>query len=104
MDLEKHGGSAPWEKEVEEYFSSKLSNSDVWSSISSLNEIPLKDLKHGQLVRYRGMVQDQLGPEMYGSAALLKNNVSGCQRNVTGKFKDELKLGVITFIFCTLAR
>lgn len=69
-------------------------------SISSLNESPIKDLKQGQLVRFRGMVQDQLGPEMYGSGALLKNVATGCQKNVTGKFKDELSLGVKQFFFC----
>lgn len=68
-------------------------------SISSLNESPIKDLKQGQLVRFRGMVQDQLGPEMYGSGALLKNVATGRQKNVTGKFKDELSLGVKQFFF-----
>ena len=65
-----------------------------------MNEIPLKDLRHGQLVRFRGMVQDQLGPEMYGSGALLKNTASGVQRNVSGKFKDELKIGVSKLKCC----
>lgn len=70
----------------------------MWLSVSSLNETPIKDLKQGQLIRFRGMIQDQLGPELYGSGALLKNTATGCQKSVTGKFKDELKLGVRHFL------
>lgn len=68
---------------------------DVWFSIASLNEASTKDLRQGQLVRFRGMVQDQLGPELYGSGALIKSTVTGCHKTITGKFKDELTLGVI---------
>jgi hypothetical protein len=71
-----------------------LANTEAWTSIPSLNEVSIKDLRHGQLVRFRGMFQDQLGPEMYGSGAVVKNTASGNQKNVTGKFKDELSLGV----------
>ncbi|KAI9561857.1 hypothetical protein GHT06_012819 [Daphnia sinensis] len=91
---EKHGGNSPWEKEVDDYFTSRMANAEAWVSIPSLNEVPIKDLRHGQLVRFRGMFQDQLGPEMYGSGAVIKNTASGCQKNITGKFKDELSLGL----------
>ncbi|EFX76920.1 hypothetical protein DAPPUDRAFT_305993 [Daphnia pulex] len=91
---EKHSGSSPWEKEVDDYFTSRLTNTETWTSIPSLNEVSIKDLRHGQLVRFHGMFQDQLGPEMYGSGALVKNTTSGSQKNVTGKFKDELCLGL----------
>lgn len=84
---------------MEEYFTSRLSNPSVWNSIVPLNEVPLKDVQHGQMVRFRGMVQDQLGPEMYGSSALVKDSSTGNQRMVTGKFKDELALGVGSSIF-----
>ena len=60
----------------------------------SLNESQIKDLKDGQLVRFRVMIQDQLGPEMYATGAVLKNSSSGTQRLVTGKFNDEIILGV----------
>lgn len=96
---EKHGGSSPWEKEVDDYFTSRLATPEVWISIPSLNEVPIKDLRHGQLVRFRGMFQDQLGPEMYGSGAIVKNTSSGTQKNVTGKFKDELSLGVTNLCY-----
>lgn len=43
------------------------------------------------------MVQDQFGPEMYGSSATLKNTTTGSEKNVTGKFRDELSLGVCYF-------
>lgn len=90
---EKHNGSVNWEKELQEYFVSKLCKEEVWCSIPSLNHVPVKDIQHGQLVRFRGMIQDQMGPEMYGSGALLKNATTGVQKVITGKFKDELNLG-----------
>ena len=93
-DSEKHNGSVNWEKELQEYFVSKLCKEEVWCSIPSLNHVPVKDIQHGQLVRFRGMIQDQMGPEMYGSGALLKNATTGVQKVITGKFKDELNLGV----------
>lgn len=92
--IEKNGGNATWEKEADEYFTSRLNSPESWNSITSLNEVPLKDIRPGQLVRFRCMVQDQLGPEMYGSNALLKNTATGVEKTVTGKFKDELSLGV----------
>lgn len=41
------------------------------------------------------MIQDQMGPEMYGSGALVKNTKTGTHKVVAGKFKDELNLEVI---------
>ena len=90
--LEKHNGNAAWATEAEKYFSSRLSSS--WSSILSLNASQIKDLKNGQLVRFRTMIQDQLGPEMYASGAVLKNTNTGTQRLVVGKYMDEITLGV----------
>ena len=60
----------------------------------SINEAPIKDIRHGQLVRFRGMIQDQLGLEMFGSAAILKNLLTGNQRTVSGKYQDELSFSV----------
>ena len=60
----------------------------------SINEAPIKDIRPGQLVRFRGMIQDQLGLEMFGSAAVLKNQVTGNQRTVSGKYQDELSFSV----------
>lgn len=37
-----------------------------------------------------------MGLELYGSGALVKDSVSNTQKMVTGKFKDELALGVIS--------
>jgi len=88
---EKHNGNVAWAEEAEKYFTSRLSSS--WNSIVSLNESQIKDLKDGQLVRFRVMIQDQLGPEMYATGAVLKNSSSGTQRLVTGKFNDEIILG-----------
>ncbi len=96
--LERHNGNNTWEKEAEDYFVSRLANSAVWSSIPSLNEVAIKDVQQGQLVRFRGMIQDQMGLELYGSGALVKDSVSNTQKMVTGKFKDELALGVSKLI------
>jgi len=40
------------------------------------------------------MIQDQLGPEMYASGAVLKNTTTGIQRLVAGKYMDEIALEV----------
>ena len=83
---------------MQDYFVSRLAKDEAWSSIPSLNHVSVKDIQHGQLVRFRGMIQDQMGPEMYGTGALLKNNLTGTQKIITGKFKDELSLGVSKFL------
>lgn len=54
---DKHNGSNTWETELQDYFVSRLSNHEVWTSIPSLNEVPVKDINHGQLVRFRGKIQ-----------------------------------------------
>lgn len=100
----KQNGSSEYEKEVEQYFTSKLSSTSAWNSIVSLNEVPLKDVKHGQLVRFRGMIQDQLGLEMYSSGAVIKNSKNGTQNIVTGKYQDELAMGVRSIHFLNIGR
>jgi Mini-chromosome maintenance replisome factor len=103
---EKHSGNNEWKKEVETYFTSRLSNPATWNSIVSINEAPIKEIRHGQLVRFRGMIQDQLGLEMFGSTAVLKNQITGNQRTVTGKYQDELSFSVSFIwnsIFCLKA-
>ena len=98
--LEKYKGNATWVTEVEKYFSSRLSSS--WNSIPSLNATQIKDLKNGQLVRFRAMIQDQLGPEMYASGAELRNTATGTQRLVVGKYMDEIPLEVNSCLFFNL--
>lgn len=93
LEPDKHSGNNLWEQEVDDYFKSRLSDRETWSLVKSVNEVPLSDVRNGQLVRFRCMIQDQLGTEMYSSRILLKN-AAGEQRSVTGKFRDEMPLQV----------
>jgi hypothetical protein len=43
-------------KEVSNFFRDKVEPSK-WSTIPSLNDVPLDDLYDGQIVRFRGMIQ-----------------------------------------------
>lgn len=90
---EKHGGNQSWEQEADEYFKARLSDREVWNAIRSVNEVPLTNLKDGQLVRFRCMIQDQFGTEMYSSRVVLKNTL-GQTKTVTGKYRDEMPLQV----------
>ena len=90
---DKHAGEESWQKEIEAHFDS-LKNPSLRNSILSLNQVQIKDVRDHGLVRFRAMVQDQLGPELFSAKALLKNVSSGDQRSVTGKYQDELLLGV----------
>ena len=40
------------------------------------------------------MIQDQLGLEMFGAVAVVKNSVTGVEKSVPGKYHDELTLAV----------
>lgn len=94
---EKHGGNQSWEQEADEYFKARLTDPEIWNSVKSVNHLPLTNLRNGQLVRFRCMIQDQFGTEMYSSRILLKNS-NGVQRTVTGKFRDETPLLVKSFL------
>jgi hypothetical protein len=47
------------------YFKSRLSDSSQVEALPSLNAVGINHLHDGQLVRFRCMIQDMFGPELY---------------------------------------
>ncbi|XP_011210863.2 mini-chromosome maintenance complex-binding protein [Bactrocera dorsalis] len=62
-----------------------------WSGIPLLNYTPLHDLKDMSIVRFRGMIQDMLDPEMYLERYEIVKEDNTC-RVQDGKFRDCLLL------------
>jgi len=48
----------------------------------------------GQLVRVQGMIQDMHNPEYYISKYTVHNKVTGAKKEVSGKYKDIMKVEV----------
>lgn len=69
-----------------------LQDSKRWHSIPLLNHTPLHKLKDQGLVRFRGMVQDMMDPEIYLERYEVKSG-DGNTRLQLGKFRDCLRLG-----------
>ncbi|EDW12556.1 mini-chromosome maintenance complex-binding protein [Drosophila mojavensis] len=69
-----------------------LSDSTKWHSIPLLNHTPLHKLKDQGLVRFRGMVQDMMDPEIYLERYEVKLG-DGSARLQPGKYRDCLRLG-----------
>lgn len=68
-----------------------LEDNTKWHSIPLLNHTPLHKLKDQGLVRFRGMVQDMMGPEIYLERYELKT-VDGGTRLQQGKYRDCLRV------------
>lgn len=68
-----------------------LEDNIKWHSIPLLNHTPLHKLKDQGLVRFRGMVQDMMGPEIYLERYELKS-VDGGTRLQQGKYRDCLRV------------
>ncbi|XP_060666075.1 mini-chromosome maintenance complex-binding protein [Drosophila nasuta] len=62
-----------------------------WHSIPLLNHTPLHKLKDLGLVRFRGMVQDMMDPEIYLERYEIKS-ANGTTRLQEGKYRDCLRL------------
>lgn len=77
--------------EDESIYLKKLENIESWREIPCLNYTPLHELKDLSLVRFRGMIQDMLDPEIY-----LENykviSTEGTSRLQNGKYRDCLFL------------
>lgn len=58
-----------------------------WHSIPLLNHTPLHKLKDQGLVRFRGMIQDMMGPEIYLERYEI-NTADGRKRLQQGKYRD----------------
>ncbi|XP_020810210.1 mini-chromosome maintenance complex-binding protein [Drosophila serrata] len=68
-----------------------LKDSKQWHSIPLLNYTPLHKLKDRTLVRFRGMIQDMMDPEIYLERYEVKA-LDGSKRLHDGKYLDCLKL------------
>ncbi|KAH8352160.1 hypothetical protein KR084_002388 [Drosophila pseudotakahashii] len=68
-----------------------LKDPSRWHSIPLLNYTPLHKLKDQTLVRFRGMIQDMMDPEIYLERYEVKST-DGNKRLQDGKFRDCLKL------------
>ncbi|EDW03666.1 GH10377 [Drosophila grimshawi] len=69
-----------------------LNDVTKWHSIPLLNHTPLHQLKDQSLVRFRGMVQDMMDPEIYLERYEVKSSDGG-RRQQPGKYRDCLRLG-----------
>lgn len=58
------------------------------TEILSLNTVDIHDLKDGQLVRFRGMVQDMYNPEFYFQSYEVVNKKTGEGNVKSGMYKD----------------
>lgn len=65
-----------------------LESSDFTREIPSLNAIALDDLRDGQLVRFRGMIQDMYNPEYYFQEYEVLNKQTGNRKIKSGMYND----------------
>ncbi|KAH8377000.1 hypothetical protein KR093_002667, partial [Drosophila rubida] len=68
-----------------------LENPATWHSIPLLNHTPLHKLNDQALVRFRGMVQDMMDPEIYLEQYEIQS-ADGSRRLQQGKYRDCLRL------------
>ncbi|XP_033173449.1 mini-chromosome maintenance complex-binding protein [Drosophila mauritiana] len=68
-----------------------LKDPSRWHSIPLLNYTPLHKLKDQTLVRFRGMIQDMMDPEIYLERYEVKS-ADGIKRVQEGKYRDCLKI------------
>lgn len=75
-----------------------LKDDAVWNQIPLISNLPNFDqLKEMQLVRFRGLVQDMLDPEIYLETFQTKCGETGDVKSRNGKYRDNVKLEVISF-------
>lgn len=83
---------------------SALKDDEIWKQIPLISHLNNFDhLKEMQLVRFRGLVQDMLDPEIYLEQFQTKSKENGGVQLRSGKYRDNIKLEVIeTYcaVFC----
>lgn len=72
-----------------------LEDSRRLDEIPSLNSSRLCDLRHGQLVKFRGMIQDMYDPEYYFESYEVTNAETGESLMRSGMYVDSAKCSVI---------
>ena len=85
------GSNPQWQSQVQQFFNEKFDEN--LKHVPSLNHFKPSELLDGQLVRFRGMVQDTFDPEMYLSQFEIKDLATGEARLATGKYRDLQRLG-----------
>ncbi|XP_044268941.1 mini-chromosome maintenance complex-binding protein [Tribolium madens] len=65
-----------------------LQNEEIWNQIPLLNANELHDLQDWQLVRFRGMIQDMHGPELYLEKFTVRNTETAETTIKFGKYVD----------------
>jgi len=83
-----------WESNISSTFKDLLSCENTWNSLPSLNHLPNHEVTDGQLVRFRGMVQDMLDPEIYLAEYEIRNLASGTSSIQCGRYRDILQNGM----------
>ncbi|XP_063238088.1 mini-chromosome maintenance complex-binding protein [Bacillus rossius redtenbacheri] len=78
-----------WEANTEEC-RQHLKSDDAWESIPLLCQVPSDELVDGQLMRFRGMIQDMYDPEFYLSQYEVVSKADGCSSVRSGKFKETI--------------
>ncbi|XP_017474527.1 PREDICTED: mini-chromosome maintenance complex-binding protein [Rhagoletis zephyria] len=73
-------------------FVTSLEDPKRWTGIPLLNYTPLHELKDMSIVRFRGMIQDMLDPEMYLERYEVTKEADNTSRVQEGKYRDCLLL------------
>jgi len=79
-----------WEEKVESHFKAELSRPEVWAGLTSLNTAPNHSLVEGQLVKFRGMVQDMFDPEYYIAEYQVREKGGGVVSR-SGRYRDTVQ-------------
>ena len=57
MFQQGQGGEVGWQEKLAQAFRERLASEETWASVTSINEVENHQLREGQLVRFRCMVQ-----------------------------------------------
>ena len=88
-----HDKTKQWPASVQDFFNEKLAEINV-DLVTSINETPRGvALIDGQLVKFRGMVQDMHDPEIFMDQFGVKNLSTGETRLETCRYRDATNLG-----------
>lgn len=79
-------------EKCEEY----LNNLQDWSQIPTINDTALDSMTDGSLIRYQGMVQDNLNPEFYANYRV-RDKKTGEVTFRRGRMRDLLQCAVRWF-------
>ncbi|XP_045127542.1 LOW QUALITY PROTEIN: mini-chromosome maintenance complex-binding protein-like [Portunus trituberculatus] len=96
--FEECGAAGPWRERVKQHFEAEVQQPAVLEKIPWLNETTLDSLRGGQLVRFRGMVQDMLGKEFFSDVYQVTaegGDGGGSTKLLPGRYKDVVQCGAV---------